>query len=443
MYWGNTLVVSSFGDDSKADREQLGSHYKTLKAALTNARDGDCIIWLGNQENTNPVAVTGKSVLVYCLNASFSGNAGGAIFSLSGGSSLRLQGYLTINTPNATLASVSGNSEFVWDGGELRSCRLGVHASENSSVLIQGLKSMNFPTVTNKVGIFRQLGASKLTIRQVDHVSVSSPTEYFTVMYDGSELELDAIGKMELALDKLVNNFSSSPIKISVENINNLVFSENKQEFNAFGAIAGKVDFCMENCAISSYLRLLNAEGRIIIRNSRITGLSEYEPIAYKQTLDGSELTNNTIDSSARALLYENEVGSLLVGGNYLRKSFVPHPNIKAYDNRLLGGEEIDLGETIQANFTIDFSLGRVFFITLTQDVTLSFENVFKGVNYTLVFLQDSEGNHNVNLPADCEFSDVAGHPSFNFPAFYVVKMQVRIEKISDKLHCSFAQFTA
>ena len=140
-------------------------------------------------------------------------------------------------------------------------------------------------------------------------------------------------------------------------------------------------------------------------------------------------------------MLYENETGSLLVGGNYLRKSFVPHPNIKAYDNRLLGGEEVDLGETLKANFTIDFSLRRIFFITLTQDVTLSFENVFKGVNYTLVFLQDSEGNHDVTLSADCEFSNIAGHPNFNFPAFYVVKIQLRFEKIGDRLHCGVEQY--
>ena len=129
------------------------------------------------------------------------------------------------------------------------------------------------------------------------------------------------------------------------------------------------------------------------------------------------------------------------MAGNYLKKSFIPNDNIKAYDNHLLDGEEVNLGETTSSVFNIDFSLGRVVFITLTQDVTLTFENIFKGVDYSLVFIQDSVGNHNVTLPAECQFTGSGGHPSFNYPASFVVKMQLRFEKIGDKLHCGVEQY--
>ena len=101
---------------------------------------------------------------------------------------------------------------------------------------------------------------------------------------------------------------------------------------------------------------------------------------------------------------------------------------------------EIDLGSTASQQLSIDFSLGVVFFITLTRDISLDFLNVSKGIRYVIIFLQEGAGGYEVELPNLCDFN-IGFPPSFNYPAAYVGKMQLDIERFGDKYHCKFTQF--
>ena len=468
---GQTLLVSPAGDDAFALRESIRNHFSSLEEAVNTAQSGDSVLVVGTVAIPNTILINGKDLRITCLGVEFTDTAIGPMFQLNM-ATVSLTGNYSINRPNGSLIRLQANAEFILDGFNEVNVRSGFSIGTSSKAIARNGKSLTISTIGNGAIVnvcgddselvydniielgcvadnFSTVGANgAVTLQHIDSFTFDGLR---LCSYSGTagrgKLKLKAIAEAQLT-GLGTTALSSGAIAGTLDaEISNSTINCNARFIASANALA-QGSFTIKDseivCGIATPIRI---SGSLVCRNSRIVAPFAAPVIEYSQSnTDYNEIAESRLENSGGHVLdFTGDPNSkkLNIHNNQLSGGFADDTQIVASKNSLIAGEEVDLGPTSSLAMTIDFSTGSVFTITLTQDLTLTFENVFQGKEYAIIFLQDAVGNHEVSLPAECIFNGSNLHPSFSYPAEFVVKMQLKLERMSTAYHCNFQQFSS
>jgi len=468
---GQTLLVSPKGEDSSAARESIRNHFSSLQAAIDAAQTGDTLLLFGEIIINQVLFINDKQLNIVCLGAQWRGQAGNPLLQLSN-SKVMVSGNYSIHHPQGSLASIRSNSQLIFDGFDTISLQSGFSASDSAIGIARNGNAFSISTTGNGTVVNYCTSDSQIIYDSIRTLTCRAAN--FSSARENGSICVQNIEAFSFEGLTLCNNAAAlGRGYFKMKNIANAQINGIGTTSLSSGAIAGTVDaqviystiscngkfiassnarsigkFTLKDsditCSIATPIRI---QGTLICTNTRIAAPYAAPVIAYLQdNAQYNQITNSRLENTGGHVLdFTGNPNSekLLIQGNQLSGGIQDDAQLIAADNLMINGQEVDLGQTINPNMSIDFSMGSVFYITLTQQVTLSFQNVLKGKDYSVIFLQDGTGNHEVNLPAACEFAGSATHPSFNYPAAFVVKMQLRLERISNTFHCSFTQFAS
>lgn len=468
---GQTLIVSPLGDDVFAIRESVRNHFATLEQAVHAAQSGDTILLFGEVAVPNMILLNNKELHLVCMGTKFIDSAVTAMFQLNT-ANLTLTGNYSINRPNGSLALLQSNAICILEGFGEVNVRSGFSLGTSSQAFVRNGGNLSISTVGNG-GVVNTCGDnSELVFDNI--VELSCVADNFSNVASNGTITLQNIGSFSFDGLRLCSYTGATGRgEFNLRNIGNAQIMGIGSTRLSSGAIAGTLDAEIIAAKIECNARLIasaNAatqgtftirdsditcdiatpiriSGTLICRNSRISAPFASPVIEYDQSgANYNEIVGSRLENSGgHVLSFTGNASSpaLNIHNNQFSGGYSDDTQIISSNNAIIEGEEVDVGQTTSSTMVIDFSMGSVFIITLTQDVTLVFENVFKCKNYSLIFLQDNIGFHDVTLPNECKFAGSGLPPSFNYPSAFVVKMQLRLERISDSFHCTFNQFSS
>ena len=468
---GQTLIVSPQGNDAFAIRESVRNHFSSLEEAVNIAQSGDTILLFGEVAVPNMILINNKDLRLVCMGAEFTDSAVTPMFQLNT-ANVTLTGNYSINRPDGSLMLLQANAEFILEGFSEVNVRSGFSIGTSSKVTARNGRSFAISTVGNGVVVNTCGVGSELVFDNI--VELSCVADNFSNVSNNGIITLQNIGTFSFDGLRLCSYTGvAGRGEFNLRNIGNAQITGIGSTTLSSGAIAGTLDseiiaakidcnarliasanalaqgtFTIKDseitCGIATPIRI---SGTLMCRNSRIAAPFAAPVIEYVQSgTSYNEIVGSRLENSGGHVLSftgNASLPALNIHNNQFSGGYRDDAQIVSSNNAIIEGEEVDLGATTSPTMTIDFSMGSVFIITLTQDVSLVFENVFKCKNYSLIFLQDAVGFHDVTLPDECEFAGSGLPPSFNYPASFVVKMQLRLERISDSFHCTFDQFSS
>lgn len=308
-YIDNVLVVSSFGNDTTAQRGQLNQHYSSLTAAVNAAQTGDVILCFGNLIISSQVSiVNGRSIKIH----QFSGVWSSAITSISGvfniqnNSSLTITGEVNLNFTGGLIATVINNSSFEISQFNTITSLQGTVSNSNCTVKIKNGNSLTITKVGQGSCAFTSQNGGITQIENIATVS-SSANILLCGAFSGEILYKN----IELTDCQNQNIYATADGTNNRLKLKDCTFINTNATTNAIIKFEQSGELTIQKTNISGVGRIVETIGSLTITDSNITTSTANEPISYTQlNASNNEITNTkTISTGAAAnLIFQPDV---------------------------------------------------------------------------------------------------------------------------------------